>query len=231
YYLDGYSKMQNTDQAAVAGQGSLGMMGAIVALPTAMTLHQISTLGGLVAILCYAIMLVSVAGIFSMLGIYLILGPVFIPLGLTDAFSSFFYKWVGVVLSFFLVIPIYGATLAVIMALLGGSVINLSNLVGLPSLEHVFQAVIGPIISVGLILGVNKIASSLTGAYFGQTGSMAFSIGAAAAGIGAKLGLSAATAGAGAPAAAGAGGASGSAAVTAAVSGSSTPAASAVREG
>ena len=231
YYLEGYSKMQNTDQAAVAGQGSLGMMGAIVALPTAMTLHQISTIGGLVAILCYAIMLVSVAGIFSMLGIYLILGPVFIPLGLTDAFSSFFYKWVGVVLSFFLVIPIYGATLAVIMALLGGSVINLSNLVGLPSLEHIFQAVIGPIISVGLILGVNKIASSLTGAYFGQTGSMAFSIGAAAAGIGAKLGLSAATAGAGAPAAAGAGGASGAGAVTAAVSGSSGPAASAVREG
>lgn len=231
YFMQGYTLMQNTDQAAVAQQGFLGLFSSIAAIPSAMVINQVAAIGGLVAIISFCVLLVSLAAVFMIFAMYLIMGPVFIPLGMTEAFSSFMYKWIGVILSFFLVIPLYGAALAIIIALYGSSTINLANIQGLPSVDHVFNMIIGPILSVGLILGVNKVASVLTGSYFGQAGSMAFSIGAAAAGIGAKLGLSAATAGAGAPAAAGAGGASGSAAVTAAVSGSSTPAASAVREG
>lgn len=201
-FMQGHQQMQNADQAAAAGQESLGIAAALAALPTAMMMNQVAALGGFVCLVCFAVVVVSVAGLFMILAMYLVLGPVFIPLGMTDAFSSFFYKWIGVVLAFFLVIPLYGGALCIIFALLGGSVVQFTNLTALPSLEHVFQAVIGPILSVGLILGVNRVATSLTGSYFGQSGSMAFSIGLAATGIGARLGLSAATAGANAPAAA-----------------------------
>jgi len=230
-FMEGYRLMQGADQAAVAGQGFLGVYGSLAALPSAMMMQQMATLGGLVAMVCFLILLVSVAGIFMVFAMYLVMGPVFIALGMTEAFSGFMYKWIGVVLSFFLVIPLYGGALAIIVAILGGSVVNLANLQGLPSLDHVFTVIMGPILAVGLILGVNRVASGLTGAYFGQQGSMAFTIGMAAAGIGARLGLSAATAGAGAPVAAG-GAAAGSAAtgtVTAAVSGSSSAGASAAR--
>lgn len=227
FFMQGYTQMQNTDQAAVAHQGFLGLFSAIAAIPSAMMINQISTIGGLVAIISFCILLVSLAAVFMIFAMYLIMGPVFIALGMTDAFSSFMYKWIGVILSFFLVIPLYGAALAIIVALYGSSTVNAANIQGLPSADHVFNMIIGPILSVGLILGVNKVASTLTGSYFGQAGSMAFAIGTAAAGIGARLGLSAATAGAGAPAAGAAGSAGSAGAVTAAVNGSASPSASA----
>jgi len=93
----------------------------------------------------------------------------------------------------------------------------------------VFTVIMGPILAVGLILGVNRVASGLTGAYFGQQGSMAFTIGLAAAGIGARLGLSAATAGVGAPAAVGGASVGSSGAVTAAVGGSASAGSSAAQ--
>ncbi|HOB54196.1 MAG TPA: type IV secretion system protein [Acidobacteriota bacterium] len=226
-FKTGYCQMQNTDQTAVTQQGFLGLFSSIAAIPSAMMINQISTIGGAITIVCFAILLVSLAGVFMIFALYLIMGPVFIALGMTDTFSSFMYKWIGVVLSFFLVIPLYGAALAIIIALYGSSVINMANIQGLPSMDHVFNMIIGPILSVGLILGVNKVASTLTGSYFGQAGSMAFAIGTAAAGIGARLGLSAATAGAGAPAAGTAGSAGSAGAVTAAVSGSASSSASA----
>lgn len=216
--MEGYAAMQGADQAAVAGQGLLGGLGSLAALPSALMMHQAAMVGGLVAMACFLILLVSVAGIFMIFAMYLVMGPVFIALGMTDAFSGFMYKWIGVVLSFFLVIPLYGAALCIVLAVVGSTGFNLANLQGLPSLDHVFNAVMGPILAVGLILAVNRVAGALTGSYFGQQGSMAFTIGMAAAGIGARLGLSAVSAGAaagGAAAVAGAGSA-GSGAVPAA---------------
>lgn len=223
-FTQGYRQMQELDAAAAASQIPLGgVVSQLAAIPAAMTMNLHSAIGGLVCLMCYAIVIISLAGTFMIFAMYLVMGPVFIPLAMTEAFSSFFYKWVGVVFSFFLVIPLYGGALCVIFAILGGSVPNLQNYTALPSLEHVFQLAIGPLLSVGLILGVNRIASSLTGSYFGQAGSMAFSIGAAAAGIGGRAALGAA-APAAAPAAAGGTAAS---AVTAATGGAASAGAAA----
>jgi len=190
-FMVGFNNMNAADQAANAALGTLGSpLSLLASLPTALITHQLSSIGMLVVVLCYIIVLLAVAGLYFILGAYLILGPVFIALGMTEEFAGFMYKWIGVVLSFFLVIPLYGSALHVITALAGGGAVNLSQLQGLPGVGHMFASLAGPIISIGIIFAVGKIASSLTGSYFGNTGSLAFSIGVAAAGIGTRMGMS-----------------------------------------
>jgi len=190
-FMVGYNAMNASDQAANAALGTLGSgLSLLAALPSAFVTHQLSSIGMLVVVLCYIVVLLAVAGLYFILGAYLIMGPVFIALGMTDEYAGFMYKWIGVVLSFFLVIPLYGSALHVITALAGGGAVNLSNLQGMPGVGHMFASLAGPVISIGIIFAVGKIASSLTGSYFGNTGSLAFSIGVAAAGIGVRMGMS-----------------------------------------
>jgi len=192
HLIEGMSQMQAADEAAQAGLGTLASLASIIAaIPNLIITQQLTMISMLAICVCCLVVLVSVAGLFFILGAYLIMGPVFIALGMTDAFAGFMYKWIGVVLSFFLVIPLYGAALQAIAAIIGGAAPNLANLTGLSSIGHVFVTLTGPLLALGIIFAVQKIASSLTGAYFGNTGSLAFTIGVAAAGVGARLGLSA----------------------------------------
>ncbi len=147
------------------------------------------TLGGLfvvigmaVLFLCYALILINIAGSLTILAMNLVLGPVFFALSFDRDFRAHAQHWFAAVLSYFMLIPLYGAALTVAAAIAGAAVPT--NLFGLPSSAQVAAQLIGPLMSVGVVFSTNKVVNALVGGAAGSgLGSMALGV----AGIGASL--------------------------------------------
>jgi hypothetical protein len=112
----------------------------------------------------------------------LVLGPVFFALSFDRDFRSHALHWFAAVLSYFVLIPLYGAALTVATVIAGAAIP--ANLYGLPSGAQFAAQVIGPLMSVGVVFSTNRIVNALVGGAAGSgLGSMALGV----AGIGLSL--------------------------------------------
>jgi hypothetical protein len=147
------------------------------------------TLGGLfvvigmaVLFLCYALILINIAGSLTILAMNLVLGPVFFALSFDRDFRGHAQHWFAAVLSYFMLIPLYGAALTVAATIAGAAIPT--NLFGLPSSAQVAAQIIGPLMAVGVVFSTNKVVNALVGGAAGSgLGSMALGV----AGVGASL--------------------------------------------
>jgi hypothetical protein len=139
-------------------------------------------IGTIVLFLCYGLILVNIAGSLAILAMNLVLGPVFFALSFDREFRSHALHWFAAVLSYFLLIPLYGAALTVAAAIAGAAIPP--SLFGLPSSAQIVAQFIGPLMSVGIVFSVNRIVNALVGGASGSgLGSMALGV----AGIGISL--------------------------------------------
>ena len=118
-------------------------------------------IGTIVLFLCYALILINIAGSLTILAMNLVLGPVFFALAFDRDFRSHALHWFAAVLSYFMLIPLYGAALTVAAAIAGAAVP--ANLFGMPSSAQIAAQLIGPLMSVGVVFSTNKIVNALVG--------------------------------------------------------------------
>jgi len=202
-----YHRMSTVDKAAWDSGGVFTRIWMVLtAIPNMIMTGALSVIGGLILIFCYILILLMVVGAFTVFAMHLLLGPIFLALGLSSEFEQYMWRWVGALLTYVLVIPLYGAALEISVAIFSAGLPNFRNIQGAVSLDHLFVSIVGPIIAVGIVFATSKVATSLTGGVMASTGSLAMSVGLAVAGIAAK-----AAAGGGGAAAAGGGAAAGGA--------------------
>ena len=169
-----------TDQAANNTQGlTRAILGALYNLTIGSLL---SLVGMLVLFFCYTLVLVNIVGSLTILAMNLVLGPVFFALAFDKEFRGHSQKWLAAILSYILLIPLYGAALTVAAAIAGASVP--ANVFGLPSAAQILTQLLGPILSLGVVFSTNRIVNALVG---GAAGSGAGSLAIGIAGIGASL--------------------------------------------
>jgi hypothetical protein len=166
-----------------AASNSQGLVSTVLGTVDNFTLGSLLVgIGTIVLFLCYALIMVNMAGSLAMLAMNLVLGPVFFALAFDREFRSHAMHWFAAVLSYFLLIPLYGAALTVAGTIAGAAVP--ANLYGLPSGGQIAAQVIGPLMSVGVVFSTNRIVNALVGGAAGSgLGSMALGV----AGIGISL--------------------------------------------
>ena len=172
--------MEGTQQAAANSQG---LVSTILGTLYNFTLGGLFVLIGMIALfLCYALILINIAGSLTILAMNLVLGPVFFALSFDRDFRGHAQHWFAAVLSYFMLIPLYGAALTVAATIAGAAVQN--NLFGMPSSAQVMAQVIGPFMSVGVVFSTNKIVNALVGGAAGSgLGSMALGVTGTVAGL------------------------------------------------
>ena len=141
-----------------------------------------SAIGFLCMFLCYALILLNVMGSLTILAMNLVLGPVFFALAFDKDFRSHASHWFSAVLSYLLLLPLYGAALTVAATIAGAA--QPTNLFGLPSSTHVMAQLLGPLMAVGVVFSTNKVINALVG---GAAGSGLGSTALGLAGIGMSL--------------------------------------------
>jgi hypothetical protein len=172
--------MQASQQATANSQG---LVSTVLGTLYNFTLGGLFVLIGMaVLFLCYALIMVNIAGSLTILAMNLVLGPVFFALAFDRDFRAHARHWFAAVLSYFMLIPLYGAALTVAATIAGAAVP--ANLFGLPSSAQIAAQVIGPLMAVGVVFSTNKIVNALVGGAAGAgLGSMALGV----AGIGISL--------------------------------------------
>jgi len=166
-----------------AAGNSEGLVSTVLGTLYNFTLGGLFTLlGMLVLFLCYGLILINIAGSLTILTMNLVIGPVFLALAFDRDFRPHALKWFAAVLSYFMLIPLYGAALNVAATIAGAAV--QPNLFGLPSGGQVFAQVIGPLMAVGVVFSTNKIVNALIG---GASGSGLGSMTLGVVGVGASL--------------------------------------------
>jgi len=174
--LDMNTQMRGMSEAENAVGNTQGFLESILGTLYNFTIGNFLILiGMLILFLCYALVLVNIAGSITVLALNLLLGPVFFALAFDREFRSHSLNWFAAVLSYFMLIPLYGAALAVAATLLGSSIPT--DLFGLPSSAQVLAQLIGPIMSVGVVFSTNKLINALVGGAAGSgAGSMALGL-------------------------------------------------------
>jgi hypothetical protein len=174
--LDMNTHMRGMSESEAAAGNTQGFLESILGTIYNFTIGNLLVLiGMLILFLCYALVLVNIAGSVTVLALNLLLGPVFFALAFDRDFRSHSLHWFAAVLSYFMLIPLYGAALAVAATLLGSSLPG--DLFGLPSSAQVLAQLIGPIMSVGVIFSTNKLINALVGGAAGSgAGSMALGL-------------------------------------------------------
>jgi len=186
-----------------------GLAGAVLGYMYNHAMGNVLGAIGLAAMfLCYILILLNVMGSLAILAMNLVLGPVFFALSFDRDFRSHASHWFAAVLSYLVLLPLYGAALTVATTVAGAAMPT--NLFGLPSGAQVMAQLLGPLMAVGVVFSTNKVVNALVG---GAAGSGLGSTALGLAGIGASLvpgaAMMAATAGAGSAAASAAAGAGG----------------------
>lgn len=175
----GMAFMQTSTQAAENSQGLVAtILGSFYNLSVGAIL---SMLGVLIFFLCYALIFINIAGSITVLALNLVLGPVFFALAFDRDFRGHSQRWFAAVLSYILLMPLYGAALRMAASIAGAAI---PAPFGLPSFPQVLTQIIGPILSVGIVFSTNKLINALIG---GAAGSGAGSTVLGLTGIGANL--------------------------------------------
>jgi hypothetical protein len=162
--------MQSTQQASANSQG---LVSTVLGTLYNFTFGSLFVLLGMVVLLlCWALIMINMAGSLTVLAMSLVLGPVFFALAFDREFRIHAQHWFAAVLSYFMLIPLYGAALTVAATIAGAAVPT--NLFGLPSGAQVAAQIIGPLMAVGVVFSTNKIVNALVGGAAGSgLGSMA----------------------------------------------------------
>jgi hypothetical protein len=117
-------------------------------------------IGTIVLFVCYGIILLCIVGSLTILAMNLVLGPVFFAMAFDREFRPHALRWFMAVLSYFMLIPLYGAALTIGVTLLS---VAAGNPFGLPSTGQVAAQILGPVLTLGVILNTNKIINALVG--------------------------------------------------------------------
>src|SRR5688572_1696620 len=172
--------MEVSQQAAANSQG---LVSTVLGTLYNFTFGSLLVLIGMIVLsLCYALILINIAGSLTILAMNLVLGPVFFALSFDRDFRGHAQKWFAAVLSYFMLIPLYGAALTVAAAIAGAAVPT--NLYGFPSGAQTMAQIIGPLMAVGVVFSTNKIVNALVGGASGSgLGSMALGVAGMAASL------------------------------------------------
>jgi hypothetical protein len=172
--------MQSSQQAT---DNSQGLVSSVLGTIYNFTLGGFFVLIGMAALfLCYALIMINIAGSLTILAMNLVLGPVFFALTFDRDFRTHALHWFAAVLSYFMLIPLYGAALTVAATIAGAAFPK--DLFGMPSSAQIAAQLIGPLMAVGVVFSTNKIVNALVGGAAGAgLGSMALGV----AGIGISL--------------------------------------------
>ena len=122
--------------------------------------------GSMVLFLCYMMILLCIAGSVTILAMNLVLGPVFFALAFDKDFRSISIRWFTAVLSYFLLIPLYGAAVRAAAAIAGSAIP--AEVIGVTSTGQVFAQLIGPFLAVGIVFSTNRVVNALVGGAAGS---------------------------------------------------------------
>lgn len=177
---DSMTMMGGGEQAA---SNSQGLVSTVLGTVYNFTLGGLFVgIGTIILFLCYALIMINIAGSLTILAMNLVLGPVFFALAFDRDFRSHAQHWFAAVLSYFMLIPLYGAALTVAAAIAGAGIP--ANIYGMPSGAQVAAQLIGPLMSVGVVFSTNKVVNALVGGAAGSgLGSMTLGV----AGVGISL--------------------------------------------
>ena len=149
--------MRASEQAAAQELGLFSMlMGTLQNLTAGLIF---SALGMIVLFICYMLILLSVMGAITILAMNLVLGPVFFALAFDRDFRSIAIHWFSAVLSYFLLIPLYGAAITIAVAIVGAAIPT--EIIGLSSVAQVSAQLFGPFMAVAVVFSTNKVVNSL----------------------------------------------------------------------
>ena len=156
--------MRAREQAAVQELGLVWMILGTVQNLTAGVIF--SALGMIVLFVCYMLILFSILGSLTILAMNLVLAPVFFALAFDREFRSIAIHWFSAILSYFLLLPLYGAAITIAIAIAGATVPT--QIIGLSSIAQVTAQLLGPFMAVGVVFSVNKVVNSLVGGASGS---------------------------------------------------------------
>ena len=157
-----YNSAALMQEGQAAEQASQGIISTILGTVQNVTAGFLFTgIGVLVLFLCYMLILISIAGSLTILAMNLVLGPVFFALAFDKDFRSIAMHWFSAVLSYSLLIPLYGGAITIAAAIAGAAIPT--NLFGLSSTGQVAAQLLGPFMAVGVIFSTNKVVNALVG--------------------------------------------------------------------
>jgi hypothetical protein len=122
-------------------------------------------ISSLATFLCYMLIMLCIAGSLTILAMNLTLGPIFIALAFDRDFRSTAMNWFSATLSYFLLMPLYGAAITAAAAIAGAGIST--QIVGPTSSGQMWAQLIGPFMSIGIVFSTNKIVNSLVGGAMG----------------------------------------------------------------
>ncbi len=137
-------------------------------------------IGAIVLCICYGLILICIGGSLTILAMNLVLGPVFFAMAFDREFRDYAMRWFMAVLSYFMLIPLYGAALTVGVVLLSAAMPNPHGFSSTSS-GMVAAQILGPVLALGIVLSTNKIINALVGGASGAgLGHIALGIGSTA---------------------------------------------------
>jgi hypothetical protein len=149
------------DQAMNSNNNSQGLVSTILGTLYNVTLGSLLFgIGAIVLFICYGIILVCIGGSLCVLAMNLVLGPVFFAMAFDREFRPHALRWFMAVLSYFMLIPLYGAALNIGVAILA---VAAANPFGTATSGQVAAQLLGPVLSLGIVLSTNKIINALVG--------------------------------------------------------------------
>ena len=149
------------DQAMNASSNSQGLVSTILGTLYNMSIGSLLFVAGAIALfVCYGIILVCMGGSLCVLAMNLVLGPVFFAMAFDREFRPHAMRWFMAVLSYFMLIPLYGAALNIGLAVLG---VAAASPFGTATSGQVAAQLLGPILTLGIVLSTNKIINALVG--------------------------------------------------------------------
>ena len=161
------------------------IVGAIAEAGSNIMSGIMSLVGILVLFLCYMLILINIAGSLAILAMNLVIAPVFFGLAFDKDFRSPAMSWFTAVLSYVLLMPMYG--LAIRMAAsVAGSAIPAANS-AFPTTGQIAAQLLGPFLALGIVFSANKVVSMLVGG--GAGGGLGRSVLGGAMGAAAMLGV------------------------------------------
>lgn len=165
---------------SLAGQESTeGLVSTILGVTYNMSLGLVFTgLGIVVLIVCCLIILLCIMGSVTILAMNMVLAPVFFALAFDKSTINIAQKWFTTMLSYFMLLPLYGAALSLAVAIQASAG---ALPTGSPGAGQVFAQILGPVLALGVVLATNKIvAAYVGGAVTGNLGGIAMAAAAIA---------------------------------------------------
>lgn len=109
------------------------------------------------------LIMIMIAGVYASLALVLAIGPVFIAMFVSEELRSMGVKWILIVLSYLLTLPIYLIVFQVIIDLSGQNMYNGLEMSSSATIEQIILLLVGPLIALGLMFSVSDIVGKILG--------------------------------------------------------------------